>query len=74
MLIEAARQTIIATSEKFLLAEAGVAMDEKYFTLSSLQVAFSSFVFPLPVTIVLNVVSCKKLSPRPLYLRVFGRF
>ncbi|MCS6067566.1 hypothetical protein LNO81_12570 [Klebsiella variicola subsp. variicola] len=59
VLIEAARQTIIATSEKFLLAEAGVAMDEKYFTLSSLQVAFSSFVFPLPVTIVLNVVSRK---------------
>ncbi|MDP1217553.1 AfsA-related hotdog domain-containing protein, partial [Klebsiella pneumoniae] len=32
VLIEAARQTIIATSEKFLLAEAGVAMAEKYFT------------------------------------------
>jgi hypothetical protein len=45
VLIEAARQTIIATSEKFLLAEAGVAMAEKYFTLSSLQVAFSCFVF-----------------------------
>ncbi|WP_228707989.1 AfsA-related hotdog domain-containing protein [Klebsiella quasipneumoniae] len=59
VLIEAARQTIIATSEKFLLAEAGVAMAEKYFTLSSLQVAFSCFVFPLPVTIVLNVVSRK---------------
>ena len=59
VLIEAARQTIIATTEKFLLAEAGVAMAEKYFTLSSLQVAFSCFVFPLPVTIVLNVVSRK---------------
>ncbi len=34
-------------------------MAEKYFTLSSLQVAFSCFVFPLPVTIVLNVVSRK---------------
>ncbi|MFG1599005.1 AfsA-related hotdog domain-containing protein [Klebsiella quasipneumoniae] len=59
VLIEAARQTIIATSEKFLLAEAGVAMAEKYFTLSSLQVAFSCFVFPLPVTIVLNVCHAK---------------
>ena len=66
ILIEAARQTIIATSEKYLLKEAGVAVSDKYFTLTSLSVSFSSFVFPLPVNINLNVLS-KKISE-------YGRF
>lgn len=62
VLIEAARQAIIATSEKYLLQEAGITISEKYFTLTSLNVSFSSFVFPLPVTVTLNVLSKKSSS------------
>ena len=73
VLIEAARQTIIATSEKFLLAEAGVAMDEKYFA----ELAAGSFFqlcFPAAGDHCAECGVAQKLSPRPLYLRVFGRF
>ncbi|EPC4825020.1 hypothetical protein Q1B88_004351 [Salmonella enterica] len=62
VLIEAARQTIIATTEKYLLQEAGITISDKYFTLTSLNVSFSSFVFPLPVTVKLIVLSKKTSS------------
>ncbi|WP_426577957.1 AfsA-related hotdog domain-containing protein [Xenorhabdus stockiae] len=59
ILIEAARQAMIATTEKYFLRESGISMNEKYFTLTSLNVSFLSFVFPLPVTISLKALSHK---------------
>ncbi|WP_338883778.1 AfsA-related hotdog domain-containing protein [Xenorhabdus sp. TH1] len=59
ILIEAARQAMIATTEKYFLRDAGINMEEKYFTLTSLNVSFLSFVFPLPVTVSLKVLSQK---------------
>ena len=72
VLIEAARQTIIATSEKYLLQEAGITISEKYFTLTSLNVSFSSFVFPLPVTVTLNVLSKKAHHMVSLHVNVLS--
>lgn len=60
VLIEAARQTIISTSEKYLISEANTAITANYFTLTSINVSFSHFVFPLPVAISLRVLSQKK--------------
>lgn len=62
VLIEAARQAIIATSEKYLLKESEINLSDKYFTLTSLNVNFSSFVFPLPVDVSLRVLSKKSSS------------
>ncbi|MDR0218632.1 MAG: hypothetical protein LBI71_07080 [Enterobacteriaceae bacterium] len=59
ILIEAARQAMIATTEKYFLNNSGISMTEKYFTLTSLNVSFLSFVFPLPVIVSLNVLSHK---------------
>ncbi|MEI8663641.1 AfsA-related hotdog domain-containing protein [Xenorhabdus bovienii] len=57
ILIEAARQAIIATTEKYFFREVGINIAEKYFTLTSLNVIFLSFVFPLPVAVSLRVLS-----------------
>ncbi|MCC3736014.1 hypothetical protein LLS47_24275 [Rouxiella badensis] len=59
VLIEASRQSVIATSEKYLLKEAGITFPKKYFTMTLMNISFSSFVFPLPVTVSLKVLSKK---------------
>ncbi len=64
LLVEAARQSFLAVTEKYLLTD----MEEKtYFVITSMTTEFNGFVFPLPAHIEYRVLSCDVNERRHKY-------